>query len=91
MDIKLDVTSPTAAKVFVEGDVDMHTSTQLREILMDAIQKKMTQITVDLTKVGFMDSSGIATLVEVLQELRKIDGKLVLSSLSEIFCWASSR
>ena len=42
---------------------------------------KTEKLVLNLSKVPYMDSSGIAVLVETLKELRKVGGKLVLTEL----------
>lgn len=67
----------------VSGDVTIHTSPRLREQLKPLFSASMKQIRVALDDVGFMDSSGIATLVEGLQWARMTGGRFILSGLSE--------
>ena len=72
----------TAACFLVEGQVDMHTSPDLRTQLRTALQEKATPIVVDLAQVAFIDSSGLATLIEALQATTKYGGRLRLCGLS---------
>jgi anti-sigma B factor antagonist len=72
----------TAAVFVVEGQVDMHTSPDLRTQLRSALQEKATPVVVDLTSVAFIDSSGLATLIEALQATNKYGGRLRLCGLS---------
>ncbi|GAV19610.1 hypothetical protein MMIC_P0558 [Mariprofundus micogutta] len=67
----------------VIGDVTIHTSTRLREQLKPLFTTKMQEIHVTLEQVDFMDSSGIATLVEGLQWSRLTGGRFVLSGLRD--------
>lgn len=71
-----------AACFLVEGQVDMHTSPDLRSQLRTALQEKATPIVVDLGQVAFIDSSGLATLIEALQATTKYGGRLRLCGLS---------
>ena len=64
----------------VQGDVDMLTSPDLRDSLVPFFKPGTRGIVVDLSGVTFMDSSGIATLVEGLQWSRKQERKFVLAS-----------
>ncbi len=66
----------------VEGEVDMFTSPSLRDKLVPLFEKGVKGIVVDLTGVSFMDSSGIATLVEGLQWSKKDKRDFVLTGLS---------
>ena len=68
-------------KVF--GDVTIHTSSSLREQLKPHFTASMKSIHVALDEVDFMDSSGIATLVEGMQWSRMTGGRFVLSGLKE--------
>ncbi|OIO67599.1 MAG: anti-anti-sigma factor [Zetaproteobacteria bacterium CG1_02_53_45] len=67
----------------VTGDVTIHSSTRLREQLKPLFTTKMQEVRVGLNHVDFMDSSGIATLVEGLQWSRLTGGRFVLSGLSD--------
>ena len=61
--------------VVVDGEVDMFTSPNLRDKLVPFFEKGIKGIIVDLSGVSFMDSSGIATLVEGLQWSKKEQGR----------------
>ena len=68
-------------KVF--GDVTIHTSPRLREQLKPLFNNSTKEIRVALDDVDFMDSSGIATLVEGLQWSRLTGGSFILSGLRD--------
>ncbi len=70
-------------QVFVEGEIDMFTSPNLRDTLLPYFKPSTSGIIVDLSGVSFMDSSGIATLVEGLQWSKKEDRKFILAGLGE--------
>jgi anti-sigma B factor antagonist len=75
-------TLPKGVLLAVEGQVDMHTSPELRARLREALERKANPIVVDLTKVGFIDSSGLATLIEALQAVGKFGARLRLCGLA---------
>ena len=58
--------------VAVTGEVDLYSSPELRRALTRAWTSKHSRIEVDLSGVEYMDSSGVATLVE---GLRATNGK----------------
>ena len=64
------------------GDVDLQSSPEARKILLECVARKIP-VLVDLSKVNYIDSSGIASLVESLQTARKGGGNLFLVSVSE--------
>ena len=72
----------SATLFIVEGQVDMHTSPELRSHLRQALGASASPLVVDLTDVGFIDSSGLATLIEALQAVGKYGGKLRLCGLN---------
>ena len=59
-----EVESNGVAVVRVAGDVDLYSSPELRASLQKAIATAKTGLGVDLSAVPYMDSSGVATLVE---------------------------
>ena len=67
----------------VDGEVNIHTSPELRERLKPLLNAGHKEIHIDLSGVNFMDSAGIATLVEGLQWSRSTGGRFVLSGLTE--------
>jgi len=71
------------ALVRVSGEIDMFTSPNLRDALLPFFIPKTQAIVVDLSDVSFMDSSGIATLVEGLQWSRKQKGRFILAGLGQ--------
>ncbi|MBN1155190.1 STAS domain-containing protein [candidate division KSB1 bacterium] len=65
--------------VDIKGDVDLYSSPQIRKVLLENIAKKVSGLIINLKSVSYMDSSGIATLVESLQRLNEYRGKLVIT------------
>ncbi|MEE8104419.1 MAG: STAS domain-containing protein [Planctomycetota bacterium] len=65
----------------VAGNVDIYTSPELRGELKAAIDAKCPRIVVDMARVTFVDSSGLATLIEGLQRVKTFNGRLVLCAL----------
>jgi len=65
----------------LSGEVDFHTSPELRDQLLKAIGKNSSRILVNLKKVSYIDSSGLATFVEALQKGKRNNGQLVLAEL----------
>lgn len=69
MDINIREMPPFRV-ICLAGDVDMHSSPQARQAILDGLKAKLP-ILVDLSAVGYMDSSGVASLVEGYQTARK--------------------
>jgi anti-anti-sigma factor len=75
--------SNAAVVAAVNGEIDLKNSSDLREALFDLIQRQpaIKKLVLNLTNVPYMDSSGIAVLVEVLGKLRKSGGKVFLTNV----------
>ena len=69
MEIQIGDLSPYRIVRFV-GDVDMYYSPKAREAILDGLKQKMPLL-VELSKVSYMDSSGVASLVEGYQTAKK--------------------
>lgn len=63
--------STDEALVIIEGDIDLYSSPELRRALLKAVPKAARAVEVHLGGVSYMDSSGVATLVEGLRSAKK--------------------
>ena len=72
-----------ATVLSIKGDVDLYSSPQVRKAIINQTKKKAKNLLIDLTAVEYMDSSGVATLVEGLQQVGKYSGKLKLYGLND--------
>src|ERR1700759_2570291 len=68
--------------VSITGDIDLETSPQLRDFLRPKSSKKKPLLLVDVAGVNYIDSSGLATLIEYFEAVQGFQGKLALASLS---------
>ncbi len=69
----------------LKGDVDLNSSSDVRGALSDVFRqgaKGAKALFIDLSQVRYMDSSGIATLVEAMQNCMKQGARLRLVDLS---------
>jgi anti-sigma B factor antagonist len=69
--------------ITVAGEVDLYTSPQLRSAIVESVPARTSTVAVVLTDVRYMDSSGVATLVEGLRSARDNDRAFRLVSPSE--------
>lgn len=83
-ELEIDVETHEGATVMKPvGDVDLSRSPVLRNAIRSALNDKPDKLIVELSGVSYMDSSGVATLVEAMQITRKIQAKLVLCNLTD--------
>ena len=72
-----------AIVLVLAGEIDMKCSANLRSKFMELISDKPPLLVVNMEQVGFMDSSGLGTLVELLKWTRRNEGKLRLVGLTQ--------
>jgi len=66
----------------IRGEIDLNKSLELRTELLDVLIKTSARnLVLNLDQVPYMDSSAVAVLVELLQRLRKVGGKIILTNL----------
>jgi len=75
--------SGSTTVITVSGDVDLSSSRELQAELREAISSGPSRLIVDLGGVPYMDSSGVATLVEAMQNSRKKGTRLVLCGMGD--------
>jgi len=67
----------------LKGEININTSPELRKVFDKFIRGNIKKIIVDFSEVPYTDSSGLATLIELLQRLKKTNGDLRLCSMSD--------
>lgn len=73
--------SGAARVVDLDGEVDLGTSPRLRRALFDLLEKS-SKLAINLQALRYIDSSGIATLIEVLRDAQRLQKEFVLFGLS---------
>ncbi len=68
--------------VGVSGDIDLESSPEARRVLLAEVDKG-SPVLVDMSGVSYIDSSGVASLVESLQMARAKGGDFALAAVSE--------
>src|SRR4030042_135700 len=66
----------------IEGEIDVNTASDIKKVFEKLIAKKTPKIVINLAKVTYVDSSGLATLVEMLKNMRVYGGRMRLTSMS---------
>ena len=81
----LDIVESASGNVIrVTGDIDMGSSPKLREQVMRLLRTHSgTRLVINLEGVAYMDSSGVASLIEGLRAARKSHAELKLACLNE--------
>src|SRR5437667_393663 len=66
----------------LEGEIDLHVSPEVAASLRTMIAKKPKHLVVDLSGVTFIDSSGLAVLINAMQDVKAYGGKLTLAGIN---------
>ncbi len=75
---------PDAPNVLpLEGEIDLHVSPRVSAALGAMIDAKPPRLVVDLAKVTYIDSSGLAVLIEGMQNVEAYGGKFILAGIQE--------
>lgn len=82
---QLDLTERTvgeAPAVGLVGELNINTAPAVRRLLMKYVKRSEPNLMLDLTRLHFMDTSGLATLIETHLKVEKYGGRLVLFGLN---------
>ncbi len=84
MNLTIDIQAPEAQTriINLEGEVDVYTSTQLKQDIAQVIEEDAKFIVLNLSKVEYLDSTGLGVLIGSLKKLREKSGNLVIVSPS---------
>jgi anti-sigma B factor antagonist len=69
--------------VVIEGEVDLACSPELRDILHAHADARRAALLLDFAGVSYVDSSGLATLVEYVKLAQDFGGKFALAAVTE--------
>jgi anti-sigma B factor antagonist len=75
--------SEAGAVVAVEGELDLATAPQLRDTLVALSEQGQTQIVLDLTRLQFIDSTGLSVLVMAHNRARADSGSILIRNPSQ--------
>jgi anti-sigma B factor antagonist len=78
LDITVRKTNDTTAVVAVAGEIDVYTSPVLQGRLVEVLRDGSSNIVLDLSKVTFLDSTGLGVLITALKRCRNAEGDLEL-------------
>jgi len=67
----------------LDGEVDLHRSPEIRKAIAPFVERKVPRLLIDLTKVSYIDSSGLALFIEALQRVQGYGGTFGLFGLGE--------
>jgi len=79
MNLKVNTRSIHAASIIdLEGEVDVYTAPQLKQQIINLLDKGVRHVVVNLTAVDYLDSTALGVLIGGLKRLRERNGALDL-------------
>ena len=70
--------------IFVlEGEIDLHYAPVLRSLLQGKVAARNAALVLDLSGVSFIDSSGLAAMIEYFRDASEYGGVLCLAGMNE--------
>lgn len=74
---------PPAKVLTLEGEIDFHLSAEVAASLRAIVANKPKRVVIDLAKVTYLDSSGLAVLVRGMQDTHEYGGEFSLAAMHE--------
>jgi anti-sigma B factor antagonist len=72
-----------ATIVDVSGDIDLSNSPEMRKVLLHEVRdKRSPRVVLNLSEVKYIDSSGVASLIEGLKASRDLGSRFILVGLT---------
>jgi anti-sigma B factor antagonist len=67
----------------LDGEIDLHVSPRVAISLRQMLKKKPARLVVDLGRVTYIDSSGLAVLIEAMQHVTEYGGLFAIAGMRE--------
>jgi anti-sigma B factor antagonist len=83
LDPSIRLTGDRTAVVAVVGDVDLHTASELRTRALSVVEQGVPHLVLDMEQVDFVDSTGLTTLIILLQAAQAAGGSLRVARIPE--------
>jgi anti-sigma B factor antagonist len=69
--------------VTIHGRITVENSGEMRRVLSNALRAKPASVSVDLSDVSYIDTSGLATLVEAVRIARRQGTRLIVGGIHD--------
>ncbi|MDX2226833.1 MAG: STAS domain-containing protein [Verrucomicrobiae bacterium] len=66
------------------GEFDLASAPKARAVFDTVIGKKVPAVVIDFSGVSYIDSSGLATIIDVFQRTKKYQGRVALCGMSRV-------
>lgn len=69
--------------VQLEGELDLHVAPEIAATLNPIIAESPVRLVIDLSRVTYIDSSGLAVLIRAVQDVETYGGRLMIAGAKE--------
>ena len=66
-----------------EGQIDLHVSAKIAGSIAELIKEKPARLVVDLSRVNYIDSSGLAVLINGMRDMEDYGGLFILAGVRD--------
>ncbi len=73
--------------ISVKGRITIDNAEEMRQMIADAVSSHKGRVVIDVSKVVYIDTSGLATLLEALRNAAQNGRRLVLRGIQEQPRW----
>jgi anti-sigma B factor antagonist len=74
---------PKSDVLALDGEIDLHRSPEVKAQLQPFVDRKTSFLLIDLSRVSYIDSSGLAVFIEAFQRVTAYGGRLGLFGLQD--------
>ena len=67
----------------IEGEVDIFTCQQLKDMLYHVVEKHGKDLLMDCTRLNYIDSTGLGVFVAVLKKVKQIEREITIVNLKD--------
>ena len=67
----------------LDGEIDLHISPRVALSLAQMVNKRPAKLVVDLSRVSYIDSSGLAVLIDAMQSVEEYGGAFAIAGMQE--------
>ena len=82
-DSNMTTASNESSVIPLDGEIDLHVSPRVALSLNQALDKKPARLVVDLSRVSYIDSSGLAVLIDAMQGVEEYGGTFAIAAMQE--------
>ena len=64
-----------------EGEIDIYTSSEFRDKIVEKLKEKMSDILIDGERLDYLDSTGLGALISILKITKENENNIYLENI----------